>query len=135
MNNTVNINDENFKNSEVYQNFLKNNPATGNLIIRAYAANEAIPIRNLKVVVSLEIDGYNVIFFDGVTDDSGMIPRLSLPAPGYNPDNLVAPLFTTYDVSSNYMNLNYNYKVNIYDNICVVQNINVIPEINGRVKY
>lgn len=135
MNNTVNINDENFKNSEVYQNFLKNNPATGNLIIRAYAANEAIPIRNMRVIVSLEIDGYNVIFFDGTTDDSGMIPRLTLPAPGYNPNNLVAPLFTTYDVSANYMNLNYNYKVNIYDNICVVQNINVIPEINGRVKY
>lgn len=135
MNNTVNINDENFKNSEVYQNFLKNNPATGNLIIRAYAANEAIPIRNMRVIVSLEIDEYNVIFFDGVTDDSGMIRKLSLPAPGYNPNNLVAPLFTTYDVSANYMNLNYNYKVNIYDNICVVQNINVIPEINGRVKY
>lgn len=133
--NNVNINDENFKNSEIYQEFLNNNQGVGNLLIRAYAANEAIPIRNLRVVVSLPIGNVNAVFFDGVTDDSGMIPRLRLPAPVYNSNNLVAPSFTTYDVYATYNNQEYNYKVNLYENICVVQNINVIPEINGRVRY
>ena len=131
--NNVNINDESFKNTEVYKDFIKNNSGSGNLLIRAYAANEAIPISNLRVIVSLQIDNTNAVFFDGVTDNSGMIPRLKLPAPTYNTDNLVAPSFTTYDVKATYKDSEFLYKVNIYDNICVIQNINVVPEINGRV--
>jgi len=130
--NSVNINDENFKNTEMYKDFIKDNPGEGRLLIRAFAANEAIPIANLRVTVSLDIDSTKVIFFEGYTDNSGMIPRLFLPAPIYNTNNLVEPLFTTYDIFATYNNNDLIYKVNIYDNICVVQNINVVPEINER---
>lgn len=130
-----NISFEDFKKTESYQKFSDNNKGSGNLNIRAYTANEAIPISNLEVIVSLIVDNYNVIFFRGKTDDSGMIPRITLPAPIYNPDNLVAPLFTTYDVLSKYNDKEYKYKVNLYDDICVVQTINIVPEIMERKEF
>lgn len=127
-----NITFNEFKNIESYKNFVKNNQGSGNLIIRAYAANEAVPISNMEVLVSLELDNYNIVFFKGVTDESGMIPKITLPAPVYNEDNLIAPLYTTYDIKANYNNKEYNYKVNLYDNICVVQTINIVPDILER---
>ena len=47
--NTYNVNDENFINSTLYQNFIRQNPEAGYLKIRAYAASSAIPIEGLKV--------------------------------------------------------------------------------------
>ena len=54
--NTYNINDTEFTNSAVYQEFIKNNPSKGFLKIRAYAANGAVPISGLKVVVTKNIN-------------------------------------------------------------------------------
>ena len=54
--NTFNINDQNFTNSEIYKNYLQKNPSIGYLKIRAFAANQAIPISNLNVKVSKNID-------------------------------------------------------------------------------
>ena len=50
--NTYNINDINFINSNLYQKYLKENPVKGYLKIRAYAANEAVPISGLNVTIS-----------------------------------------------------------------------------------
>ena len=60
--NTFNINDENYKNSESYQTFLKSNPTEGYLKIRAYAASQALPISNLKIIISKVINNDNIIF-------------------------------------------------------------------------
>lgn len=127
-----NITFNEFKNIESYKNFIEANQGSGNLIIRAYAANEAVPISNVNIIVSLELDNYNIVFFNGVTDESGMIPKITLPAPIYNENNLVAPLYTTYDIKANYKDKEYNYKVNLYDDICVVQTINIVPNLIER---
>ena len=113
--NTYNVNDVNFVNSDLYQEYLKNNPAQGYLKIRAYAASGAIPIRNLRVAVSKIIDGNNVIFFEGVTDDSGVIERIVLPVPKLNESDLVTPNSITYDISTTYVpdNISGNYQVQI----------------------
>lgn len=127
--NTYNINDEEFKNSASYQEFIKNNPSQGYLKIRAYAASGAIPIEGLKVVVSTNIDNNKVIFFEGYTNESGVIEKITLPAPKLDISNLTIPITTIYDVSATYVpdNLKLLYKVNIYENIYVVQNINIVP--------
>ena len=127
--NTYNINDENFKNSQLYKNFLTQNPSNGYLKIRAYAASQALPISSLKVVVSKIIDNNRVIFFDGVTNESGVIEKIVLPAPKLNTDNLNAPNSTTYDITATYLdnNVTNTYKVNIYENIYVIQTINIVP--------
>lgn len=64
--NNVSINDEEFVNSSAYQDFLNTNKGRGYLKIRAYAANQAIPISGLKILVNKKIDGYNVNFLKGI---------------------------------------------------------------------
>ena len=139
--NTFNIQDEKYKNSSSYKKFIKENPGTGNLRIRAYAASQAIPISGLAVVVSKVIDNDNVIFFKGVTDESGLIEKIPLPAPKLATDNMDVPEKTTYEIQATYTpdNVISIFNVNMYENICVVQNINIVPDttlemgiVNGR---
>jgi hypothetical protein len=128
--NTYNVNDQNFINSEIYQKFLSENTSRGYLNIRAYAANQAIPISGLRVVVSTIIDNNKVIFFEGSTNSSGIIGGISLPAPKLDPNNLDAPNKTTYEIQATYTpdNITQIYKVNMYENVSVIQNINIVPE-------
>ena len=127
--NTYNIDDKEFINSELYKKFINANQGISFLKIRAYAASGAVPISGMKVTVSKEIDGNKVIFFNGVTNESGVIERIQLPVPR-TPDNMVAPVLTTYDIDTMYEGEKRLYKINVYDNIYVVQNINVTPNIS-----
>ncbi|MBR3162238.1 MAG: hypothetical protein IKF19_05865 [Bacilli bacterium] len=128
--NTYNINDASFINTNAYKEFMASNPSKGNLRIRAYAASGAIPISNLKVVVRTKINNDIIIFFEGSTNESGIIDRISLPAPKLNTDNMDAPEATTYEVVATYLPNDSTgvYRVNIYENVCVVQTISIVPE-------
>ena len=132
--NNVNIKDSNFISTIVYKNFMIENTGRGILNIRASFANQALPITNLKVVVSKEIENYNVIFYEGVTNISGLIGKISLPTPPKETDDLIAPKTTTYKITAVYNNREYTYVVNMYDGICAVQNINIVPS-NERKYY
>ena len=132
--NNVNITDSNFISTIVYKNFMIENTGRGILNIRASFANQALPITNLKVVVSKEIENYNLIFYEGVTNISGLIEKISLPTPPKENDDLIAPKNTTYKITTLYNNREYTYVVNMYDGICVVQNINIVPS-NERKYY
>lgn len=127
---TYNVNDKDFLNSELYRSFINQNPGIGFLKIRAYAASGAVPISGLSVVISKDIGGNKVIFFEGVTNESGVIERISLPVPRMSSDNLIAPVISTYDINTTYEGESRLYKVNVYDDIYVVQNINVTPNIS-----
>ncbi len=130
--NTYNFNDENFKNTQIYQKFIDTNSGIGYLKIRASAASQAIPISNLKIIVSKTIDNNKIIFYEGVTNSSGVIEKIVLPAPKQNQNDLDNPNNITYDINAIYEpdNLNDIYKVNIYENIYVIQRINVVPTLN-----
>lgn len=130
--NTYNINDESFINSQIYQDFLRDNPGRGYLSIRAYAANQAIPISGLRIVVSTNIDNNRVIFFEGSTNISGVIEGISLPAPRLDQNNLDAPNKVIYQIESSYIpgNISRVYDVNMYENISVIQNISIVPDTN-----
>ena len=71
-----------------------------------------------------------IVFFDGVTDSSGMIETLSLPTPGLLLDNLEEPNSIIYEVEAIYglNNSNQIFTVLMYDGICVVQNIGILPD-------
>ena len=127
---TYTIDDKDFLNSELYRSFINANPGFGFLKIRAFAASQAVPISGMSVVVSKNIGGNKVIFFEGVTNESGVIERITLPVPRMGSDNMISPIITTYDVDTNYEGVSRLYKVNVYDNIYVVQNINVTPNIS-----
>jgi len=122
-------------NNNSYQNYLKDNSSVGYLKIRAYAANEAIPIMGLKVIVSKEIDNQDIIFFEGTTDESGMIEKIALPAPKLNSNNLIAPDKATYKVTATYDQDNFKeiFNINIYEEIWVMQNIVLVPKMTNNV--
>ena len=128
--NIYNIKDEEFKNSNIYKEFIKSNPTEGYLKIRAYAAGQAIPISGLNITISKIIDNNKVIFFDGSTNESGIIERIILPAPKLLENNLDAPNSTEYNITATYYpdNIETNYTVKIYENIYVIQNINIVPD-------
>jgi len=133
--NIYNFNDPVFKKSQLYQDFILKNPSQGFLRIRAYAASQALPISGLRVIVSKTIDNNKVIFFDGVTNDSGIIEKITLPTPNINTNNQVIPSAITYDIEAIYVpdNINRKYLVNMYENVYAVQNINVVPDVNNGV--
>ena len=112
--NTYNINDVNFINSYEYKEFIKNNPEIGYLKIRAFAASGAIPISNLKVVVSTNVNNDTIIFYEGVTNQSGIIEGIKLPAPKLEVNNLNAPNKTKYIITATYSdNIKKIYEINI----------------------
>lgn len=122
-------------NNNSYQKFLKDNSSVGYLKIRAYAASEAIPIMGLKVIVSKEIDNKDIVFFEGTTDESGVIEKITLPAPPLKLNNLTAPDKATYKITAIYDQDNFKeiFNVNIYEEIWVMQNIVLVPnKINNR---
>ena len=127
--NKVNYNDISFKNTKSYQDFIKENPNSGYLNIRTFSANYAVPIDNVKIIVSKIIDNYNVIFYEGYTDESGMINSIILPTPNPNTNDLIIPTSTSYIIEAIYEkdNINKKYTILMYPKICVVQNINIIP--------
>ena len=120
-----------FMNSSEYSDFIRENPGSGNLKIRAYAASEALPVSGLNIIVSSIISGTRVIFYSGVTDASGVIPTIKLPAPSLI-DNLEIPNTIKYDIEAYMGNNKSNFSVNMYDGVCVVQNINYTGDINGN---
>ena len=121
----MNIND--FMKTNEYKEFIKNNPGIGKLKIRSYAASEALPVEGLNIVVSSIINNNKIIFFTGKTDGSGMIPTISLPTPSLI-SNLEIPNTIKYDIEA-YMDSSNksNFSVNMYDGVCVLQNINFVP--------
>lgn len=121
----MNIND---LDKEVYEKFIKENSGIGKLKIRSYAASEALPVAGLNIIISTIIENNEVVFFRGKTDSSGMIPTISLPAPKLEISNLVVPNTINYKIEA-YMDINNksNFNVDMYDGICVVQNINFVP--------
>ena len=126
-----NVNDENFKNSATYKKFINEHPALGSLRIKASAASGAVPISGVKIVVTTMIENVNVVFFEGETDNSGLIEKINLPAYKLDTNNLEVPNKTVYSVKATYVpdNLSMTFNVNIYENINVVQNINIVPEL------
>ena len=126
--NTYNINDKELNSLLEYQEFVKENEGVGSLRIRAYGASEAVPIEGMNIEVSTIIgDDIKLIFFEGVTDSSGMIEKLRLPAPVLGADNLIAPKWTVYNIKATYDGEEENFKVNLYDGICAQQIINIVP--------
>ena len=52
--NTYYFNDPDFMKSDLYKDFIKENPSTGFLRIRAYSANEALPVEGIKIRIKTD---------------------------------------------------------------------------------
>ena len=64
-----------------WQNFESRNKSNGFLKVQVYSARGAFPIKDAKITIFKEFDGQNKIFYEIVTDESGITQPVSLPAP------------------------------------------------------
>ena len=127
--NTVNYNDLTFQQSDMYKNFASINSSSGKLTIRAYAANKALPVMGMKIIVYKIMNNTRVIFFEGNTDNSGLIENIVLPTPTISQDDLVTPPSEDYNIEAIYDMQDLLFKIKMYSNISVNQNINVVPQL------
>ena len=124
------VTDEILKNDIDYLNFISNNPGYSTLKVRASAANEAYPIANVDIEVSKIIGEYEVIFYEGKTDSSGMINNIILPSPKAISSDLEVPEFTDYKLvaKSDTDNYNHTFNISVCCGITVIQYINITPK-------
>ena len=123
---------EEFKNTDLYEDFLLENSDIGNLKVQVFTAYGAIPIPDTKIVVYKDIEEYRVIFFQGVTDSSGIISGISLPAPRMVTSNEETPIYTIYNMTA--FNVGYetikNYTIGMLGGINVIQYVKMMPIID-----
>ena len=131
--NTILFSDEKFKQTESYKTFISNNPDNSNLKIQASRANNAMPVADVEVIISHIIDEYKVIFFDGKTNESGIIENISLPVPKLDTNDMNIPLSTTYSIEAIYTkeNVDVLYKAKMFSGIDAIQNIDINPNIES----
>lgn len=111
--------------------FLKRNPESGFLRVQVFAADQAFPIPNATVVVSKRFPEENCVFFRSQTDASGIMNRITLPAP----DRLLADApsalqpYATYDVVVTHplFTAVHLADVAVFDSVETVQNVEMIP--------
>lgn len=120
------------KNDTEYQSFISNNPSRAFVKVRASSVNEALPIKDLEVTISKKIGNNTIIFYEGKTDESGMINGITLPAPIKVKTNEDIPEFTKYDLNATYLKTNFKktYQISVCCGITVVQHINIIPYVS-----
>ncbi len=53
----------------------------GMLRVQAFRGRQAIPVEGVRVTVSCPLEGGDVTLFEGVTNESGLIDSIILPAP------------------------------------------------------
>ena len=119
-------------NDKVYEKFMEENAGYGYLRVRVSSASDAIPIKDAYIKIIKDIDGEDVIFYEGVTDESGMTPKIKLPTPFLDENNLVKPNMVTYKLEAKYKSFSNIYNVNLYEGVCVIQNID-IPSYYGEI--
>lgn len=124
-----------FKNTDLGKEFLKENPSTGTLKIEAFMAYQSVPVEGVQIIISKDIEDYRVIFFQGTTDSSGMISDIILPAPEQSSsESLENPKYTIYNMTAikeDYHTIN-NYSIGMFGGVPVIQYVKMQVEENNR---
>lgn len=114
-----------------YDVFLNENPAQGMLKIQAFTARQTLPVPGAHIIVSKRIGDENHVFFEGTTDESGIIDGITLPAPerASSEKPFQPHPFTLYDIHADhpaYRQKNLHYGA-IFDGIKSIQPIDLFP--------
>jgi len=64
-----------------YDQFLRRSTGEGTLKIQTSRAQGALPTAGVRISVITRFSDARVLFFDGVTDEDGLITNILLPAP------------------------------------------------------
>ena len=87
------------------EEFLRQNPSNGFIKVQAYSGQGALPVKDVKIRVTKEIGGDEILFLEDITDESGKTESKSLPAPdaslSQQPNQSQQPLpYTTYTLTA-----------------------------------
>lgn len=127
----VNIDPQENKANESYDKFLNQNTGKGTLKIQVLSAREAIPIPNANVIVSKVIGEEEKIFYSEMTNESGIVDDIILPAPDTCKDkiNISEPSGAIYDITIIHSNFQQSIKdqVYIFDGIQSTKILEMIP--------
>ncbi len=119
------FNSNQFKESSNYKNFMNMNLGSGILKVEAYTASLAYPLSGVLITIYKNFGSDKVIFYEGQTNESGVIESIVLPTKKMNDEiNDVSDIsFTTYDLDASYpkYNIEKKYDVSIFDNVKVIQ--------------
>lgn len=114
-----------------YYEFTQLNPGRGSLKVQVSTAREAFPIKDVVVDVAVEYMGKRYTIYNDLTDSSGIVDKMVLPARP-SADSLNSK--TAFDEArylvslySPYYNPVNNYAVTVYDNIETILPISLIP--------
>lgn len=121
-----------FKKLDIYEDFIRVNPDLGVLKIEAFTANEGIPIPDTDIVIYKDIGEYNVVFFKGKTDSSGMIDNIYLPTPKKSDSmSLEIPLYTVYEMNAYHIGYERikKYSIGMFGDVKVIQYVKMMPEV------
>ncbi len=123
-----------FKTTEDYQQFIKENPDIGYLKVMTFTAYQAIPIENVEILITRDIGNNKVIFFRGTTNSSGIIDNIELPAPvsGYNVKDYQVSNYTVYDLTA--IRIDYEtikkYSIGMFGGVKIIQYVKMVPNIS-----
>lgn len=121
-----------FKKLDIYEDFIRVNPDLGVLKIEAFTSNEGIPIPDTEIVIYKDIGEYNVVFFKGKTDSSGMIDNIYLPTPKKSDSmSLEIPLYTVYEMNAYHIGYERikKYSIGMFGDVKVIQYVKMMPEV------
>lgn len=116
---------------ETYQEFLDKNKEYGLLKVQAFAARQALPVSGVKVRVSKNFSDGEKVFFEGETDESGIIDNIKLHTTSKllseHPENVLP--YAQYDFSAYHENYNTQSANNIqvFQDIKSIQPVRVVP--------
>lgn len=124
---------QDFQKYDIYQDFIKQNPSTGSLKIQVTSLSSAVPVGNVEISIYKDIGEFQVLFFKGKTNSSGVIESIVLPAPrSMSFSSLDIPDYSIYylDAFKEGFQKVQKYNIGVFSNIRVIQNIEMRPDIN-----
>ncbi len=113
--------------SKNYPGFANQNTGSGLLKVQVFSANQAFPLKDVAITIYKDIDGKRVVFYEGVTDSSGIIDNISLPTIEMKNDVESSDdiVFTTYNITAKNISTDEtkDYVIYIYDDVKIIQPI------------
>ena len=111
--------------------FLAANPAYGYLRVQASVAEQAYPVQNASVEISKTFSGQKNVFFTAQTDASGIVSRVTLPAPDRDLSSAPSALqpYATDDIFVSHPNFTDVYVPNciVFATIETIQQVRMVP--------
>lgn len=116
---------------ETLEEYLMKNPHAGVLKVVAFTAKGFIPISEARVYITKLIGEDRVMMEKGLTDESGILDNIVLPAPSRNTSflqNEAELPYAVYDIKVEHADYESVLKsdVPIYEGIKSIQNINMM---------